>query len=47
LQRQYAEGLSEMPSQLPVKRLPTVFGNEHNMIFDPPCCGLSFHTRPS
>ena len=33
LHRKLAEDLSEMLSKLPVKRLPAVLGNEHNMIF--------------
>ena len=33
LQGQFAEDLSEMPSQFPVQRLPAALGNEHNMIF--------------
>jgi hypothetical protein len=33
LLRQLAKHLSEMPSQLPVKRLPAALGNKNNMIF--------------
>src|ERR1700682_2130038 len=33
LQRQLTEHLAEMPSQFPVKRLPTALGNEHDMVF--------------
>lgn len=46
LLRQSTKYLAQISAQLHVKYLPSILGNEHDVVFALPFCGLGFQTRP-